>query len=89
LQRQFAHELLNRQIVVSGDIFEQSVEQPDLERVMIGNCDMVFSSPLSSQLDVRAGLPPRVVSQAPKRAGQFNPTAIAGYLHAASTSSRT
>jgi len=74
---------------MSGDIFQQGVKQADFERVMIGNRDVVFSPPLSSQLDVRAALPPYVVSQVPKRADQFNPTAIAGDLHAASTSSRT
>jgi hypothetical protein len=74
---------------MSGNFFELTVEQPDLERVMVGNRDMVFPATLSRQLDMRAGLSPRLVSQEPKRADQFSSTAIAGYLHAASTSSRT
>ena len=74
---------------MSGDIFEQAVEHADLERAMIGNCDVVFSATLSRQLDMRTGLPLRLVAQVSKRMGQFSTTAIAGYLHAASTSSRT
>jgi hypothetical protein len=38
---------------------------------------------------VRAGLPSRLVSQVPKRTDQLNAVAVAGNLHAASTSSRT
>ena len=74
---------------MGGDIFEQTVEQTDLERVMIGNRDMVFSATSSGHLDMRAGLPPRLVAQVPKRTDQFGTTTIAGDLHAASTSSRT
>jgi len=74
---------------MGGDIFEQTVEQTHLERVMIGNRDRVFSATLSGQLDMRAGLPPRLIVQVPKRTDQFGTTAIPGYLHAASTSSRT
>ena len=65
------------------------MEQTDFEWMMVGHSDVVFSATLSGQLDVRAGLPPRVVSQVPEGTDQFNAIAISGYLHAASTSSRT
>ena len=57
---------------MSGDIFEQAVEHAELERAMIGNCDVVFSATLSRQLDMRAGLPLRLAAQVSKRMGQFS-----------------
>ncbi len=65
------------------------MEQAYLERSMIGNSDMVLSIPLRGELDMGTGLTPRLVSQVPERACQFGTRAVAGNLHAASTSSRT
>jgi hypothetical protein len=76
-------------MVVGSHILEQTVQQADLERVVIGNCYMLLAALSSSQLDMRSSLPTRLIAKAPQRMDQISATAIAGYFHAASTSSRT
>ena len=82
-------QLLDRQVVMGSNVLEQAVEQTNFERVVIGNGDVVLSASSRGQLDMRSGLPPCFVAEAPQRTDQISATTIAGYLHAASTSSRT
>lgn len=83
------HELLDGQMMMGRDVLEKSVEQINLQWVMIGHGHMMFPIPLGGELDMGAGLTPRLVSQVPESTRQFNAVAVAGNLHAASTSSRT
>jgi hypothetical protein len=85
---QLSQQLLHAKTVVRCDVLEQGVEQSNFQQVVVRDCNMVLPAALGRQLNVGAGLPPNLVSQAPKRPRQFGTGTVPRDFHAASTSSR-
>ena len=54
------------------NVFKHAMQQTHFQWTMIGNADMMLAAALGGQLNMRAGLPLRFVSQPPERADQFN-----------------
>ena len=69
-------------------VLEHSMQQPHFQRTMIGNADMMLTATLGGHLNMGAGLPLRLVAQAPQGADEFGTIAVPRNFHRARTSSR-